>query len=123
MSPFFLGTFSSSLASISPDVHVWRRQVDQRGRFLVEPDRAPLSLRNSTASDAGGVVGKSASPLVPGFLNNRHVLHRIGSAVPALCPAASPFDRCRCDRNPADIDSAHGQLLLFQSFDSGALSA
>ena len=97
--------------------HVRCGEAHQRRRFMVEPDRARLSLLVATVADGHRLVCRSKSwgvqkilgRVLSGGRNHRSIFH-LGAATIAIARVRLvdfSSDRDRCDR----------QLLLFQSAD------
>ncbi len=58
-------TFSSQAPALQTDVDVRRGETNQWRRFLVGPNGAELSLRDTTAPDGAWLVGASNARMVP----------------------------------------------------------
>ena len=116
-------SFPSEAAALQIDADVGRGETDQRRRFLVEPDRARLSLLDATAPDRFWLVGASRTGmagqafhfLCPVCRMRRPVFYLGAKAAAAHCLGAV--------RLAPAFDRAHGQLLLLQSPHDRALPA
>src|SRR5207245_7236790 len=113
--------FSPQASSIQTLDHVRRGEAHQRRRFLVEPDRARLSLLVATVADRDWLVGGSTSRMVQRILGrilpghgNRGRLFHLGAQTTATAGLRSP--RFSSARHRGDW-----QLLLLQSADDRAL--